>query len=143
WEGQPQDIPISGINRKDFAKLLAWYISDGSIYGNKVQIAKEKQPHKSILEKTLTPLGFRYSGNRFFITNKEWAEYFKKFGKCHDKYLPDWIKNETREIIRVFLEAYILGDGYSKTNNYKGHDFESVTYFTTSDKLSSDLGEVI
>lgn len=143
WMGETQDMPINGINESDFARLLAWFISDGHVDKDSVRIAKSKEPHVTKMKPTMENIGFYHDGTKFTIYNKEWAEYFNQFGKSYEKFLPDWIKNNRPDIIEFFLDAYIIGDGNIKTNTYKGHDFDSVTYFTTSKRLAEDLGEVI
>jgi hypothetical protein len=147
WTGTKQGLPIRGVTHVDFAKLLAWYISDGYCEKpngkwTKVCISKSKEPHLSKMKPILEAIGFKYSNERFWNYNHEWAQYFSQFGKAHEKYLPDWIKNERKVIIGVFIDAYLLGDGSQKKNTWK---FDSIdkSVFTTSKRLADDLGECI
>lgn len=148
WKGNIIKVPISGVKDRDFARLLAWYISDGYCEKptgewTKVCIRKTKEPHVSELKKILLPLGFKYSNGRFWIYNKEWANYFKQFGKSHEKFLPDWIKNNRKELIMEFLEAYIIGDGTKGNSELDGYKVDRVSYSTSSKRLADDLGECI
>ena len=79
------------------------------------------------------------------IHNKELGEELSKFGKCTTKFIPDNIKELNPELIRIFLIAYSKADGTLKKGKiWKGYKFnDSIQFFTSSDKLASDLGELI
>lgn len=143
WNGKTQKVPINGINESDFARLLAWYISDGCCDRNYIRISKIKEPHHSILAKTLLNIGFKDDKKGFVCKNSEWVNYFKQFGKSFEKYLPEWIKENRQDIIDIFLDAYIIGDGTKGKSKFDGYDVERVVYSTTSKRLADDLGECI
>lgn len=79
------------------------------------------------------------------IHNKELGKELSKFGKCTTKFIPDNIKELSPELIRIFLLAYSNADGsVRKGKVWKGYKFnDSIQFFTSSDKLASDLGELI
>ena len=79
------------------------------------------------------------------IRDKELGEELKQYGKCTEKYIPDNIKDMNSELIRIFLLAYSKTDGTLKKGKFwKHYQFrDSICFFTTSNKLSGDLGELI
>jgi phage protein len=79
------------------------------------------------------------------IHNKELGKELSKFGKCTTKFIPDNIKELSPELIRIFLLAHSKADGsVRKGKVWKGYKFnDSIQFFTSSDKLASDLGELI
>ena len=79
------------------------------------------------------------------FTNPTLSEYLKTFGKSHDKFIPEVIKEAGDEVARIFLDAFILTDGHiTKGKLWGGYRCnDSKLYFTSSDKLASDLGYLI
>lgn len=77
--------------------------------------------------------------------------YLKIFGKCSHKFIPSAIKNASVRQIRIFLNAFMLCDGYrqpckSFVGNH-GTEFKSdkdeILYFTVSERMAGDLSELI
>ncbi len=127
-----------------WAEFLAWYLSEGSTSGAPkgragmryvTQISQTKYPSivRAILEKL--PFKFSYDGKMFRISSAQLATHLHQFGLCAQKSVPDYIKQSSTEVIRVFLDNYCLGDGSSRRNEK--------TYTTTSKKMADDLQELI
>jgi len=68
-----------------------------------------------------------------------------QFGKSNEKFIPENIKKLSPKLIRIFLDAFRLGDGSTtQRKDIEGYKTQPErTYFTSSDKLSSDIGELI
>jgi GTP cyclohydrolase I len=72
---------------------------------------------------------------QFRIEDVDFYEYFKKFGKSEDKYIPEIIKNAPPKLLRLFLDWYIKGDGHIKKN-------KAIHFVSKSEKLINDLQEI-
>jgi intein/homing endonuclease len=70
-----------------------------------------------------------------------------QFGKSFEKYIPEEIKNLTKEGIKAFLDAYVLGDGTIKTTRVKlkGQKNPGISrnISTSSKRIADDLTEII
>lgn len=137
-----------------FCEFMGYWLSDGStIRKSQVVIAQQdgETPKPTIIS-CVEKMGFRTSVNRTTISfySSDICKYLKLFGTCVDKYVPAIIKNASSRQIRIFLDAFIKCDGYIKNprpfiGNRGGYCKGSMerTYFTTSDQMASDLGELI
>ena len=127
--------PALKINMKDWAAFLGWYLSEGSTSEYVTTISQTKHPDKvkEVLDRL--PFKYNYNGKSFRISSVQLGIYMKMFGLCSNKFVPEYIKNATPEIIKEFLNAFNLGDG----NINKGYR----SYFTTSKKLADDIQELI
>jgi intein/homing endonuclease len=67
--------------------------------------------------------------------NKQIYEYLKQFGHAKDKFIPKEIKMLPPHLLRILLEAMILGDGYV---NKRGE----ILYYTASKRLADDVQEI-
>jgi PHP family Zn ribbon phosphoesterase len=63
--------------------------------------------------------------------------YLKQFGKCYDKFIPREVKSLSKELLEIFFEYYIKGDGHIYGRNRKG-----LSATTTSVHLRDDLQEI-
>ena len=92
-------------------------------------------------------IGIKYHKKKdgFHCYNKELYNQLLPFGKSFEKYIPEDIKSATQNIIKVFLDAFIAGDGHIREgSNWKGDNFnEERQYFTSSKRMADDLGELI
>jgi hypothetical protein len=113
-------------------------LSEGSLdNGYNVNISQYKFCDK--IEETLKKLPFKYrkEKNGFRICSKQLASQLSQFGKCNDKFVPDYVKELTPRQIEIFLSSYILGDGsvHKRTGQR--------TISTTSRIMADDLSELI
>lgn len=133
---------------KRFARLLGWYLAEGSISNGKVefslgkhekQFAQELQsiinelfnrkaePHET---RTALKIGFQCNGK---------TNIFEQFGhKAFNKRIPDFIKEWNEESIKEFISSYVDGDGF------KGKD-KGLTWTvgTSSKQVMLDLTQLL
>lgn len=68
------------------------------------------------------------------------SKYLSQFGKCYDKYVPYDIKRQNKEMLRIFYDWFVMGDGRQRglgPGNYYSDDV-----FSTSKRLVMDLNEI-
>jgi len=142
-----------------FAELMAYYLADGSISQtrqNQITIAQTKSHDPetySKIELCLSKMTFKFTALKggFYIGDFDLYEYFRQFGKSIDKHIPEEIKNASPNQIKIFLDAYVSCDGHTRKSRpfigNKGNMFTSDkderVYFTSSDQMASDLGELM
>jgi hypothetical protein len=140
------------ISKKQYFRLWAWYLAEGNgrERGNCCEIKlSQKDPQKIIKDLyELKPL-LKPTVEAVYVYGKA-AEPFKEmFGiKAENKYIPQFIKDSSKENIREFLDAFSLADG-SKFVDKKAHktaysDKKNETVLrTSSPKMADDLCELI
>lgn len=151
WNGETKEFEtLAGkvVPIETYLKFMAYWLADGSCTKNRNSYAiKIAQQNNDWMYEELKELPFKIykCKESLMIHDKELGEELKKYGKCTTKYIPDNIKNLSPNLIRIFLLAYSKTDGIVKKGKmWKGYQFqESISFFTTSDKLASDLGELI
>lgn len=156
WTGQVQNFIDIG-NRyypvRDFCILLGYYLSEGSVDNredrNGIKISQSKY-----LDKMFEDLSFfnpKKGKDAIWIFDTDLKNYLKQFGYAKDKFIPQEIKNLDPKNIRIFLNAFALGDGTpskkekcSIMNNKKEYTINYYnSYRTSSKKLADDLVECI
>jgi len=148
WKGSVGEIETYGMPLGIFCQFMGWYLAEGSVATNRgdIKISQEKPKTTRMINEMLglSGLDFTQIKGGFLIRSKELREYLGKFGKCFEKYVPEEIKQLPPEYIRMFLDAYNLGDGSIRNNNWKGGNFSPErSYFTTSKRMADDLGELL
>ena len=162
YKGKDIDEMMLGnmtVSTFDFVRFMAMYLSDGSITKRKdkenlwqlsiacIKNNPTRQEVEILLEKLFENIGrgeenvtVSLSGDRILI-----AEYLDKFGHSLKKYIPQELKELDKEYLEEFLDTYSRFDGSVKKGKlWKGYDFsDSVVYFTSSDQMAADLGELI
>ncbi|MDN7023576.1 MCM family protein [Methanoculleus sp. FWC-SCC1] len=143
-EGRLTD-PIH-IGMDDWLEFLGYFLSEGSVQRH----YQTAVPYRVVLSQTIPesaekirqclerlPFRFSYDGKNFAINAKQLAEHLAPFGKCHEKYVPDYAKRLPPKQIGVLLDALMLGDGYV-------HKTTGVSVYTTSSKrLADDVTELL
>lgn len=131
--------------------LLGIYMAEGSISSkNIVEIAQNEGPKLEKIKEMLKEEKIPYketqrkgksNEKRLYVNLKGFAEYVKQFGKAKDKFIPSWIKNNSPEVIKSFLDWFLLGDGniHSPSKNRKLRR----RYSTASKKLADDIQECL
>ena len=151
WNGIKKEYEILAGKKVDintYLKFMAYWLSDGSCTFDRNSFnVKIAQYNNDWMYEELKDLPFKIykCKESLMIHNKELGEELSKFGKCTTKFIPDNIKELSSELIRIFLIAYSKADGTLKKGKiWKGYKFnDSIQFFTSSDKLASDLGELI
>ena len=150
WVGEDKGIIKIGeleIPTEDYCRLMGYYLSEGNIDKredrNGIKISQTKY-----LDKMFEDLAFfnpRKGKDAIWIFNTELNKYLGKFGYAIDKYIPDEIKKLDKKYIRIFLDAYALGDGTpAKKNEIYGRNCTAYnSYHTSSKKMAHDLAECV
>jgi len=69
------------------------------------------------------------------MVNKQLFTYLRIFGKSHDKFIPKEIKQLPPGLLKILLNAMILGDGYINRSGV-------ASYSTVSRRLADDVQEI-
>ncbi|MBR2505961.1 MAG: hypothetical protein IKB70_03380 [Bacilli bacterium] len=137
-----KNIPIN-----DYLFLMGYYLSEGNI-SSRNTTSEIKISQYTYLDKMYEDLKyFNPHKNKTAITiyDKDLKEYLRQFGKSDKKFVPQIIKDLSKDKIRIFLNAFCLGDGVlektRKTNLFEGKIYN--VYSTSSKRLADDLTELI
>ena len=137
-DGRGYVNPKKEIEMVTWSKFIGWYLSEGSYFKNGARIAQSKDSkHNADIISCLRglPFGFCQLKNGFKINSTQLSNYLKQFGHSHEKYVPDYIKNGSEEVIRTFLEEFNKGDGDVHGGQRR--------YHTNSFRLISDIQEML
>ena len=160
WEGENYSHVAIGKHRIDiklFAEFMGYWLSDGSYSRRFAFSIAQKRGHDVenrkrifiLLSKMPFEIHSRESG--FEMYDKDFYEYLIQFGKSNEKFIPEIIKESTKDVVKVFLDAFISCDGHiGKPRNFignRGTEFISKSgervYFTSSERMAGDIGELI
>ncbi len=135
------DLPI-----RDVAELVAWYVTEGyagrkgalAIYQSQTYNPENHLRITSLLKRIgLNPCITGRENTDIICGSMELCEYLKS--ECGhlspNKYLPTWLKNQSREILQIVFDTMIRGDGWNRRG--AGWGYKSI-----SKKLLDDLGEI-
>ena len=138
-----------------FAKFMGIYLSEGShskkgSKNYKVNIHQKKEDVSIEIEKMLKEWGINFSVNTnnknlktFVISDMRLCKYLQEFGLCYNKYVPQILKEQSKEILKLFYDWFVMGDGRvrgDKRRGKKGNYSDDV--FSTSKQLILDLNEI-
>ena len=134
-----------------YLKFMAWFLADGSCTKvkekNSYRIKIAQKTHLDYMYNILKELPFNVTKTEEAINIYDYSVGYEmfKYGKCNEKYIPEFIKTLTPDLIKIFLEGYTITDGHKKKGKqWKGGQFkDEVIFFTSSKKLADDLGELI
>ena len=68
------------------------------------------------------------------------CKYLKQFGICYDKYVPYEIKKQGKDMLRIFYDWFVMGDGRKRGLGHGNYYSDDV--FSTSKQLVMDLNEI-
>jgi hypothetical protein len=155
WNGTYEEfftIPDSNIKIKseDWAAFLGIYIAEGHCSGSKggenkyeITITQVKSEQQNKILNLLDKLPFIYKkyGNQrqFTIKNIPLYNHLIKLGSSHYKFIPEYAKNWSKDLLTILLDWLLIGDG--KNRKSRGKFLKE--YFTTSPKLSIDVFEIM
>ena len=155
WSGKKKSKVIIGskeFNLELFLKFLAFYISEGNIskpksgsYQIKISQEKNYEAMALVIGKLFDKVWYGKDAIYIPLYDEDLIKFFKQFGYSYQKFIPDFIKELDRESLQIFLDAYLLGDGSIVPGKiWDGYQCKpSRIYRTSSDKLASDIGELI
>lgn len=138
-----------------FCEFMAYWLSDGSLqHDNNITIAQQKgEPAYDSIIRCLSEMGYHiwFTKDSINFNDKNLNQYLRQFGLSNKKFIPKEILNASKRQIKIFLDAYVKCDGYTRQPHSfignHGNVFKSATtekmYFTTSPQLCGDLCELI
>lgn len=129
-----------------FARFFGIWVSEGCVTqtGKRKFVVVSQSPKSKYfaeIKDLFKQLKIKYiickSGQsvQFRIENDNFYNYFRKFGKSGQKYVPGFLKDATPEILKSFLDWYTKGDGHIKKN-------KAIHFVSKSERLIDDLQEV-
>lgn len=100
-------------------------------------ISQTKSDSKVKILSCLSELGFKFSITKhgFCCNNKALYNELKNFGKCEEKYIPDYVWDCSKDQLNILYNALMLGDG---TRSYGKN-----IYYTSSKKLADDFQRLL
>jgi DNA-directed RNA polymerase beta subunit/DNA-directed RNA polymerase beta' subunit/intein/homing endonuclease len=135
-----QTLSSQRVCMNTFLALLGAFLADGNCpksgnYG--IELTKIKEPHRTELRVMLDEAGIRWTnaggGNKTRIYSKQLLRYFRRFGRAHEKYIPEWVFTLPKERLEIlFRWLFVWGAGYCK-------DGRPVNQQTVSRQLADDL----
>lgn len=129
---------------EDVAELIAWYVTEGHTTKYATTISQYKAVNPGKYERILNlakRIGCNYTASERSVTlhGKELAEYLK--ANCgagsRNVHIPDFIKNNSKEILDLVLDTCIDGDGW-RSNTSTGQ----LGYRSISPRLLTDVAEI-
>jgi len=132
---------------KPWLKFFGFWIAEGWTTEGKngdynVCIANKNDELLSEMKEILENFGYtvywdKKINNIVRVRNYQLFNYLKQFGKSSDKFIPLEIKSLSKELLEIFFEYYIKGDGHRYGRNKKG-----LSATTISIKLRDDLQDL-
>lgn len=130
----PMGANLKNVDKVDivkFAEFLGWYLTEGSYCINetrgyyRVDIAQSPEVSAENYEhirQLIESLPFnatnpddeekaKRGGHTLSIARKQLTMYVSQFGKCEDKYIPEWIFSAPLQARKAFCWAMLQGDG--------------------------------
>lgn len=122
-------------------KFLGIYLAEGSIGGRRHIVNISQFNHKEEMRKLLKDFPLKVVENKkgFQISSTQLVRHLESynFGKSGTKYVPDHVKSLPPEQIKIFLDAFRVGDGTIHKRTGQS------TYFSTSKKMIDDIQELL
>lgn len=137
-----------------FAKFMGIYLSEGSHSkktnkSNKVNIHQKKEDICIEIQKMLEDWGIGFtintskSGSKtFVISDMRLCKYVSQFGLCYNKFVPFELKQQSKEILKIFYDWFVMGDGRIRGDKRRKNSNFSDDVFSTSKQLALDLNEI-
>lgn len=128
----------SSCDMDNWLEFLGWWFAEGGCYiarsrpgalwrqSQSPQVnLRQTGRYKKDLRKCLKKLPFRFYENKktgmFIISSRQLYDEMSPLGDTYSKRIPRWIFKLSKRQIRLFFDAFLLGDGSAcKTNNQIG-----------------------
>jgi hypothetical protein len=149
-QNHPDCVNDVKIPMETFMKFLGIYLSEGDYRktNNDVNIYQKKESVCELIEEMLIEMGFKYTINTrngnckiFRICDPRLNAYVSKLGNCYTKYIPNDIKNQSKENLRILYDWFVLGDGRIRGDKHRKNVL-SDDVFSASKQLILDLNEI-
>jgi len=127
YNRQPTYFPPLKIDMENWLKFFGMWIAEGHVRGSKggkrkvyeIGVKQKKGETADKIKEIFDDLPFEYSSyndeNRnilgFYITNPQLWYYLSQFGNSHTKFIPKEIKNLSSNLLKIFFDYFIMGDG--------------------------------
>ena len=121
-----------------FARFLGYYLAEGSVNGHQIVLAQNRGEMLNKMADTIRSMGLPAylptTGNGNVRTQcLPLRDLLADLGHSHDKRIPRMVQDWPPDIIRIFLEAIIEGDGTThRTFNHR-------VIYTASREMADDL----
>lgn len=132
-------LPEIKMDMDDYMFILGAFLSEGSVFGHNLDyygiVISQTKPDgvKEFSEEAKKrKIKFSRIKTGFNIYSKQLFEYFKQFGKCYEKRIPNWVFCLPQKNLETLFKWMMWGDGHTKN----GHP---VAYTTTSKILADDF----
>ncbi len=101
-------------------------------------VAQSKEPQRSNIKRLLDRCGFTYSegATQLTVYAADWWSHFREFGKCRNKFIPDFAKNVAANQLEILFQTMVDGDGHWA---YPG---QSGQFYSFSKQLADDFAEI-
>jgi len=149
YNSTERDYKEKKISMNVWSAFMGIYLSEGSCrfdedtYNYNVIISQSKTSvHYKDIYTLLNKLPFdvKECGVGFVIYDKQLASYMHQFGDVYIKYIPNYIKELNSDLLNIFIQWAIKGDG----SCYIGKNRQEVcTYYTVSERLRDDFEEIL
>lgn len=146
WIGEEKEYMVlesSKYPMDDFLRLLAWYLTEGSVDNRPEhhRVSISQKTHLDTMFEGLTAFSPHKTKAGINIYNKDIKKYLAQFGKSGEKFIPDFVKGLSKRQIRLFLDAFALGDG--SLGRVRGWGRNGPLYKTGSKRMADDLAELV
>ena len=130
--------PERAFPTEPFARFLGYYLTEGCINGHQIILAQNRGPILDRMADTIRAMGLPAyvpeSGNGCVRTQcTPLRDMLAELGHSHEKRVPAMVQEWAPELIRVFLNAVIEGDGSSHRS------FNHRVIYTSSPEMADDL----
>lgn len=111
-QNSAESIPI-----EDWLEFLGWYLSEGSAFGGSksprisIRQTKENASLKALMDR-LPWRSHALPGEGYLIFSRQLYEELKPMGSLYEKRVPSWVFHLSLEQRKIFLDAFIAGDGH-------------------------------
>lgn len=122
-------------------KFLGIFLAEGSIGGRRHIISISQYSKKGEVRQLLKDFPFNVKEHKkgFQIASTQLARCLRdyNFGRAADKFVPAYVKDLPPRQIKVFLDAFRVGDGsiHPRTGQ--------ISYFSSSAKMADDIQELL
>jgi dTDP-D-glucose 4,6-dehydratase len=139
-------VNLSEIDVFSFMSYLGWYLSEGftrNDLSGEVTISQKKYDISNMMDEISNQFGIEYKSSERedgVISHSFYSVILSKFMSknfgtdSHNKRIPSWVKNMSKENLEVLFESLMKGDG-SNTNSY-------MRYYTAAYDLAVDVSEI-
>lgn len=143
------------INFDDYCEFMGYWLADGSLERNSgIAVAQKRgQELCNDILSCMERMGFNPKQRELYLIfyDGDFNAFLQRFGKAHDKYIPEEILSAGKRQIRIFLNAFVQCDGSvrkckafigSRGNVFRSERNERV-YYTVSPRMAAQLGELL